>query len=377
MPQGGMPAQGPKGAQNQKNEFKQKGGGAPAAASGPAAQPKVAGTPAGAAGHKNQDPKGKQVKPTKPPRSAPPKPAKGKGPGQTGPNPKNKSKPSEQKLDAKPIVERFSMHGESHQLIMQLGPGGHVDMASKRERLSVKVGNAVSKLSAKQAPPQQIAELKAIGATAKRGDKLIATAKLTDKPGTSQVAQQTLTLPPVSSAPLRAAGSLQEIASQVAQQTGVPRVVLEKHGEFDAGLVGEINPRYTFVEITDANVSPMGEFDTVIHDGTLTDRFIEDKNASGLAHPMNKQTPADWARKQIYDKTAVRLTNLASASGSRPRPDGAGSPTVPTLAELQSIKALVFEVEATDAVIQTAVSAEVANLAAAFPAYKFSATFGP
>jgi hypothetical protein len=57
-------------------------------------------------------------------------------------------------------------------------------MASKRERLSVKVGNAVGKLIAKHAPPEQIADLKAIGETAKKGDKMVSTAKLPDKPGT-------------------------------------------------------------------------------------------------------------------------------------------------------------------------------------------------
>jgi hypothetical protein len=189
MPKEGMPAQGPKGAQNQRNEFKLKAGGAAAPTTAPA-QPKVAGTPAGAAGHKNQDPKGKTVKPARPPRSGPPQKAKGKGPHQTGPDPKNNSKPSEQKLDAKPIVESFSMHGEPHQLIVQLGPSGHVDMASRRERLSVKVGNAVGKLIAKRASPQQIADLKEIGALAKKGDRMVASAKMTDREGATRAARQ-------------------------------------------------------------------------------------------------------------------------------------------------------------------------------------------
>jgi len=59
------------------------------------------------------------------------------------------------KLEATPIIERFTMHGESHQLIVQLGAGGHVDMASKRERLSVKVGQAVAKLTAKHPRPSR------------------------------------------------------------------------------------------------------------------------------------------------------------------------------------------------------------------------------
>lgn len=190
MPKDGMPPQGPNGAQHEHEEFKQKGGGGTTAMSGPAAQPKVASTPAGGAGHKNQDPKGKAVKPAKPAKAGPAKKAKGKGPDQTGPNPKSKSKPTEPKVDATPIVEQFSMHGEQHQLIVQLGPGGHVDMASKRERLSVKVGHAVSKLIAKHAPPGQISDLKEIGALAKKDDKMVATAKVPDKKGTTQAAKQ-------------------------------------------------------------------------------------------------------------------------------------------------------------------------------------------
>ena len=190
MPQGGMPAQGAKGAQHEHEEFKQKGGGGAGATPAASAQPKVAGTPAGAGGHKNQDPKGKTVKPTKPAKPGPAKKAKGKGPDQTGPDPKNKSKPTEPKLDATPVVEQFSMHGEPHQLLVQLGPGGHVDMASKRERLSVKVGHAVGKLIAKHASPQQISDLKAIGEVARKGDKMASTAKTHDKQGTTNAAHQ-------------------------------------------------------------------------------------------------------------------------------------------------------------------------------------------
>jgi hypothetical protein len=190
VPKDGMPAQGHKGAENQDTEFHAKSGGAAAPATSTAAQPKIAPTPAGAAGHKNQDTKGKDVKPAAPPKPEPAKKAKGKDASQTGPNPQNKSKPNETKLDATPIVEPFSMNGESHQLIVQLGPSGHVDMASKRERLSVKVGQAVGKLIAKHAPPQQVTELKALGALAKNGDQMALKAKTPDKDGTKKVAHQ-------------------------------------------------------------------------------------------------------------------------------------------------------------------------------------------
>jgi hypothetical protein len=73
---------------------------------------------------------------------------------------------------------------------VKAGPKGFVDMASKRERLSVKVGHAVGKLVGKKAPPEQISELKAIGTAAKAADRAVAAAKPGTKPSTSNIPQQ-------------------------------------------------------------------------------------------------------------------------------------------------------------------------------------------
>jgi hypothetical protein len=133
---------------------------------------------------------------------------------------------------------------------------------------------------------------------------------------------------------------------------------------------------YQFVEITDVNGSPIGEFDTVVHDGVATDRFIEDKSARGLKHPKNRKTPGEWARRQIFEKTNTRIQNVRDAVGSRPRPDGLGSSSVPTLDQLRTIREFEFVIESADPDVQVAVEAELANLRAQHPGVRFTARFG-
>jgi hypothetical protein len=133
---------------------------------------------------------------------------------------------------------------------------------------------------------------------------------------------------------------------------------------------------YQFVEITDAHGAPVGEFDLVIHDGVATDRFIEDKSARGLRHPKNKQTPAEWARKQIFEKTNTRIKNLQDAVGARPRPDGLGAPSVPSLDDLRRIREFEFVIESADPDVRAAVDTELVNLREQHPGFRFTASFG-
>jgi RHS repeat-associated protein len=130
------------------------------------------------------------------------------------------------------------------------------------------------------------------------------------------------------------------------------------------------------VEIVDARGASLGEFDEI-----APGRFIEDKSATGVGTPNPKtgrvhNTPADWAKKQIFDKTKTRINNLTmSATATRPTPGG--SPTVPTLAEIRSIRAIHFRIYSAESAIQAAVNAELANLRALFPGWTFTAQFGP
>jgi hypothetical protein len=138
----------------------------------------------------------KDSKPSETPKNGKPgdgKPAEAKGKtDKDRQKEKDKQEKDKDKKDknAAPTVAHFTMHGEAHKLIVKAGPKGFVDMASKRERLSVKVGHAVGKLVAKKAPADQISDLKAIGAAARTADRAVAAAKPGDKPSTSNIPQQ-------------------------------------------------------------------------------------------------------------------------------------------------------------------------------------------
>ena len=131
---------------------------------------------------------------------------------------------------------------------------------------------------------------------------------------------------------------------------------------------------YIGVEIVDNKDAPIGEFDQI--SGGI---IIEEKSAKGLMtlHPKTGkpvQTPDEWAKKQIYDKTAVRINNLGSATATRSTKTG--SPTVPPLAEVQKIREIKFRIEASTPELQIAVNTQLQLLRAAFPSWKFSAEFG-
>jgi hypothetical protein len=130
------------------------------------------------------------------------------------------------------------------------------------------------------------------------------------------------------------------------------------------------------VEIVDATNNPIGEFDGV---DLRTGRLVENKAAGGLEriNPRTgrpQQTPAAWARRQIFEKTSTRIQNLARAAATRPTATGSGS--VPTLAEIQGIRRLHFMIDGDAPALRAAVFAEIANLSAQFPDWTFTAEFG-
>jgi len=129
------------------------------------------------------------------------------------------------------------------------------------------------------------------------------------------------------------------------------------------------------VEIVDAGGTPIGEFDEV-----APDRFVEDKSAKGLNTPHPRtgqpvQSPEQWAEKQIFDKTVVRIENLKKAVATRPTKGG--SPTVPALTEIKGIRQLEFRIEAGTPEVQAAVAKQIAELTKKYPDWTFSAIFGP
>jgi hypothetical protein len=129
------------------------------------------------------------------------------------------------------------------------------------------------------------------------------------------------------------------------------------------------------VEIIDARGNPLGEFDEIVGD-----TLIEEKSALGVGqlHPRTGQpvqTVVQWAEKQIFQKTVVRLHNLQRAAATRPT--AGGSSRVPTLSDIQRMHKLQFRIAATTPEMRNAVQAQLTRLQTRFPAWEFSVIFGP
>ena len=88
------------------------------------------------------------------------------------------------------------------------------------------------------------------------------------------------------------------------------------------------------------------------------------------------QTADQWAQNQIFDKTVTRIENLTNKA-VQTRPTPAGSPIVPTLDEIKSIREIEFRIEAATADVQAAVNKQLTALSAKYPGWKFTAALGP
>jgi hypothetical protein len=142
-----------------------------------------------------------------------------------------------------------------------------------------------------------------------------------------------------------------------------------------SGGGGAPPPESRGVEIVDARGSPLGELDHV-----QQGKFVEDKSAHGLLTPHPKtglpqQTADEWAQRQIFKKTQVRIENLKQATATRPTPHG--SPTVPSLQEIKGIRHIEFRVESSTPAVQAAVEKQLAALRSQNPGWTFTATYGP
>ncbi|MBE4750441.1 hypothetical protein G4177_19930 [Corallococcus sp. ZKHCc1 1396] len=134
--------------------------------------------------------------------------------------------------------------------------------------------------------------------------------------------------------------------------------------------------RYKNVEIVDARGDPLGEFDEI-----QPGLFIEDKSARNLEvlHPRTgkpMQTAEQWAMKQIYEKTTVRLRNLMTRANAT-RPAVGGTPVVPAISELKAYRRFLFRIEEGRPALQEAVTRQLARLTEENPGWTFSATYGP
>ncbi|WP_239634965.1 PrsW family glutamic-type intramembrane protease [Paenibacillus sp. H1-7] len=131
------------------------------------------------------------------------------------------------------------------------------------------------------------------------------------------------------------------------------------------------------VEIVDHRGNPLGEFDEIDLDNRI---FYEDKTAKGLdrINPRTgqpAQTPQEFADKQIWKKTRVRIQNmLEKAASTRPTPNG--SAEVPDLEEIKSIKDFVFRLDGDTPELRAAVENSLNQLRNEFPDYTFNVLFG-
>ncbi|GMU07579.1 hypothetical protein [Corallococcus caeni] len=142
------------------------------------------------------------------------------------------------------------------------------------------------------------------------------------------------------------------------------------------GIASDVAGSYRNVEIVDSRGNPLGEFDEI-----QPGMFIEDKSARNLdvLHPragQPMQTAEQWAAKQIYEKTTVRIRNLMTQA-SATRPAVGGTPKVPPLSELKKYRSILFRIEDGSPALREAVSKQLARLTQENPGWSFTATYGP
>jgi hypothetical protein len=133
---------------------------------------------------------------------------------------------------------------------------------------------------------------------------------------------------------------------------------------------------FSGVEIVDHRGNPLGEFDGI---DMSQKAFIENKSATGLEtlNPRTNlpaQTPEDWAKKQIFDKTQIRIKNLENAIETRKTPGGSDS--IPVIEQIRDFKKLHFRIDSDAPSVVKAVEAELENLKKASPDWEFTAQFG-
>jgi hypothetical protein len=135
--------------------------------------------------------------------------------------------------------------------------------------------------------------------------------------------------------------------------------------------------KYNEVEIVDHRGNPLGEFDEIDLENRI---FYEDKSAKGLdrLNPRTgqpAQTPQEFTDKQLLGKTRTRIHNLMeNAAATRPTPNG--SPEVPDLEEIKSIRDFVFRLDGDTPELRSAAENSLNQLRAEFPDYTFNILFG-
>jgi len=76
----------------------------------------------------------------------------------------------------------------------------------------------------------------------------------------------------------------------------------------------------------------------------------------------------------VFAKTAKRIEGLKQAT--RTRPTGAGTPTVPSIEDIQGFRRLHFRIEADTPEVRQAVEKELQDLTTTYPNWDFTAQYG-
>ena len=116
-------------------------------------------------------------------------------------------------------------------------------------------------------------------------------------------------------------------------------------------------------------------------DESLIGGFIENKSASGFSNPRNRQTEAQWAERQIFEKTVKKLDFLSRPdvqAGASVESSGKpfGIAPDPSIAELSTYRAYQFRINGKSNALKIAVANTLQRLSQRFPEFEFSAKFG-
>ncbi|SFI86992.1 Membrane proteinase PrsW, cleaves anti-sigma factor RsiW, M82 family [Paenibacillus sp. UNC496MF] len=150
----------------------------------------------------------------------------------------------------------------------------------------------------------------------------------------------------------------------------------DEGGDRDDDAAPAAGNGYREVEIVDQRGNPIGEFDEIDAERGI---FYEDKTARGLdiVNPrtgLPTQTPQEFADKQILAKTRTRIHNLA-AKAAGTRATAHGTPDVPSLERIRSIKHFVFRLDGDTPALRSAVENSLNALRAEFPDHTFQVLF--
>jgi hypothetical protein len=133
-------------------------------------------------------------------------------------------------------------------------------------------------------------------------------------------------------------------------------------------------PMYEEVAIV-GPTGKLGEFDKV-----YPGLFVEEKPATGISKGLSfsgktyAEAAEDWAASNVYKKTATRIGNIPKAT--RVIPEKGPVRPVPDLAQIQSTKRFLFQIDETEPELVSAVNKQIERLRADFPDYEFAVEFG-